>query len=116
MNRYSAGHTVVDAGTLALPLLPYALSHSLYRQYAYSEPWYAIPALWLLGLGIAYALILVHESGHALVGWLAGIEISGVTIGHWRKIGTCRVGGVPVTFRAAPATGYVSIKPSPRCL
>lgn len=108
MNRYSAGNNWLSLSAFSIPLLPLFL---LGYNYPLS-PYYISPLdfvwLWLCGLLVSYGLIAVHETGHAIAGYLVGIEITDLTIGHWRKLFTFNVGSVLVTIRAAPSTGYVS--------
>lgn len=109
MNRYSGGPNVVDFGAFFAPFAPLLIIAILYDKTVYPISLFEMPTLWALGLLISFALIVVHEGAHWIVGKLFGIEITSVTIGHWRKLFSFTLGGVPVTFRAAPSSGFVTV-------
>ena len=115
MNRYSGGNTVLHAGTFFLPMVPLALLSAIYDD-THNSTLIEVALLWIVGLGISYALIFIHELGHALAARLVGIEITSMVIGHWRKLTSFRLGGMTVVIRAAPSSGYVAPKASPKLL
>ncbi|MFA6286894.1 MAG: site-2 protease family protein [Opitutaceae bacterium] len=71
-----------------------------------------IVILWIVGFVISYSLIVVHELGHWLAARCTGLEISDITIGHWRRLVSFSIKGVTANLRAAPSSGYVTLKPS----
>src|SRR6185312_8300150 len=112
MNRYSNRHNNVQAGAFAAPLVPLMLMSALYNPIAYQAGFGEIALLWLIGLSLSFALIVIHELGHVIAAHFVGIEISHITIGHWRKVISFQLGASTVVVRAAPATGYVQLKTS----
>lgn len=108
-SRYSAGHNWVNVSSYLLPLGPL-----LYVQgrYNFDPGPMQVGLLWLAGCLVSYALIAIHELGHFLAARLVGFEVTEVSIGHWQRLFTFRLGGVPVAVRAAPDSGYVVVKPS----
>lgn len=114
MNRYSGGPQVLYAGTYLAPLIPLAIVTAAYDPMSYRATLVDLVVLWLLGLALSYAMIAIHEAGHCLGARVAGIAIANVTIGHWRKLVTFRLGTMTVTLRAAPASGYVMPKNAPK--
>jgi hypothetical protein len=63
----------------------------------------------VLGLVISYALIGVHELGHAVMAKLVGMRVFGITVGHWKRVLSFTVKGITVDIRAAPDSGYVNL-------
>lgn len=112
MNRYSGQHSVLRAGAFIAPLLPFVIVLALYPDPPYSAGIGVLIPIWLLGFLISYSLIITHELGHWLAARLVGVEVSDITIGHWRRLVSFSIKGVSVNLRAAPSTGYVTIKPS----
>jgi len=113
MNRYSAGHNLLQASAFAAPVLPMMILAAVYPHPLYVATLPDLGFLWLLGLGVSYGLIAVHETGHAIAARLVGLELTSITIGHWRKLFSFRLGSFTVTVRAAPSSGYVAAKLSP---
>ncbi len=102
---------MLHAWTFMAPVLPLTLMSAFYRDVMnYQCPPHETALLWLVGLLVSYALIIIHEAGHLLAARLVGIEIESVTIGHWRKLVTFNIRTLKVTLRAAPASGYVMQK------
>lgn len=112
MSRYSNRHNVLQVGAFAAPFVPLMLMSAIYDPIAYQAGFGEIGLLWLTGLGIGFGMIAIHELGHVIAAFLVGIEISNITIGHWRKVISFPIGDTTVTIRAAPATGYVQAKPT----
>jgi len=52
-------------------------------------------------------LLVLHESGHAVVAWLLGWHVRQVVIGMGPAISRFRVGRTPVEVRLAPVEGFV---------
>lgn len=102
---------MVRTGTYAVPILPLFLVSAFYAGAPYHVGPLEVIALWIAGLAISYLLIAFHEAGHAIAARLLGIEIDTVTIGHWRKLLAFSLARVKIVVRAAPASGYVAIKP-----
>lgn len=116
VNRYSRGQSILHVGSFLAPLTPLVLLAAS-RGYMSLEP--SLPELvllWIIGLGISYMLIIVHELGHVIGGRVAGLEITKVNIGHWRRLVSFRLGKTELVFRVAPASGYVTPRPSIRLL
>jgi hypothetical protein len=116
MNRYSGRNSVLHAGTFVAPLLPFVIVLAFYPDPPYSAGLGILIPIWLLGFLISYSLIITHELGHWAAARLVGIEVTDITIGHWRRLVSFSIKGVAVIIRAAPSTGYVTIKPSLRSL
>src|SRR4051794_25586925 len=51
-------------------------------------------------------LLVLHESGHALMAVLLGWRVRGMVIGFGRVVGTVHVRGVPIQFRMYPLSGF----------
>jgi tetratricopeptide (TPR) repeat protein len=98
------------------PLLPFVIVLALYPYPPYSAGIGVLIPIWLLGFLINYSLIITHELGHWLAARLVGVEVSDITIGHWRRLVSFSIKGVSVNLRTAPSTGYVTIKPSLKSL
>lgn len=114
MSRYSGRHTVLHAGAFMTPLIPLAIISAMYDHAPYkASPW-NIALLWVVGLVISYSLIVVHELGHWFAARSVGMEIADITIGHWRRLASFSIGRATATLRAAPSTGYVTLKTSPK--
>lgn len=107
MNRYSGRDTVLHAGTYFVPFVAFMLVSALYSESSYPRSLLDLGLLWLIGLGFSYAAIIVHELGHVIAARAVGIEITHITIGHWRKLVSFPIGATTFTLRAAPASGYV---------
>ncbi|MBI5380410.1 MAG: tetratricopeptide repeat protein [Opitutae bacterium] len=114
MNRYSAGHNLLHAGSFISPLLPLMILSAAYPSSPYIPNLAVIVLLWCLGLVISYGLIAIHEMGHAIAAHLVGLEFTSITIGHWRKLFSLQLNKITVTVRAAPACGYVELRLTPR--
>jgi hypothetical protein len=52
-------------------------------------------------------LVVLHEAGHALMAVLLGWHVRRIVIGVNRPVGRWRIGGVPVTLKLIPLSGYV---------
>jgi tetratricopeptide (TPR) repeat protein len=115
MNRYSAGHNWLYAGAYAGPIVPLWII-STYTDSPYVATPLNIVLLWVAGFGISYGMIAAHELGHAAAARLVGIEITTINIGHWRRLFAFQWRKVEIVVRAAPSTGYVTLRPSPNLL
>ena len=74
---------------------------------------FTVVKLSVLGIALAWVpLLMLHELGHALAGWLAGWRIQEIVIGFGRELAQFRVGGCLVRLRAAPVEGYVVPSPT----
>jgi hypothetical protein len=107
MSRYTAGHRIVHAGSFVLPLFPVMLVTERYKHGFFEIGTHHFLLLWIAGLLLSYLLVLIHESGHILAARCVGIKITEMTIGHWRRLFTFRIGGLNVVIRAAPDSGFV---------
>ncbi len=56
-------------------------------------------------------LLVLHESGHALVALALGWSVDKVCIGSGRRVATLWIGGMPVEFRAIPLSGFALPRP-----
>jgi hypothetical protein len=59
-------------------------------------------------------LLVLHETGHALVASLLGWEVRRVVIGFNKEVWRFHIGGVPILIKLIPLGGYVL--PAPRNL
>jgi tetratricopeptide (TPR) repeat protein len=114
--RYSAGHNVAHLGVFILPLFPFFLTSGWADHHDYLVGWPAFIALWIWALAIHLALIALHEFGHFFAARMLGIEISDLTIGHWKKIAKVRWRGTEISIRAIPDSGYVTAVPNENLL
>ena len=58
--------------------------------------------------------LVVHELGHAVAGWLAGVPLQIVRIGHGSLLGSFRVRTVRFEWRRWPFSGAVTFLPAKR--
>lgn len=69
----------------------------------------------LLNLLLVFALmpllVVIHESGHALMGSIVGLRLFWVSIGVGRKLFEFRLRGVRITVNALPLMGLTALAP-----
>ncbi|HTW93864.1 MAG TPA: tetratricopeptide repeat protein [Tepidisphaeraceae bacterium] len=68
----------------------------------------ALPASLATLVVLQCVSIIPHELGHAVGGWLVGMQIGRITLGRGRRMVCWRVRGVAVELRAIPNVGSVA--------
>src|SRR5687767_6055377 len=53
-----------------------------------------------------FLLLITHEAGHAIAAWLLGWRLGRMVLGMGRKLGSFRIGAMPVEVRLFPIEGF----------
>ncbi|HYJ60553.1 MAG TPA: site-2 protease family protein [Actinomycetota bacterium] len=72
--------------------------------------WFALGQLGV-AVGVLFALIVTHEMGHAILGWLLGYRVFEVSIGAGYTLVQAVIGRTIVRFSLVPAGGHTLLAP-----
>jgi len=111
VNRYSAGHEKLRLGVFLLPVFPLGILAARTQYTTYLIGPGEVFGLFALAISVHLGLVVIHEVGHVVAGWLFRMPIRGITIGHWRRLVSFRIGATQIDLRAIPDVGYVVLAP-----